>query len=41
MIGVFFAGFLLGSAATFGAAILAITRKKKRKMLPPHDSDRD
>ncbi len=41
MIGTFFAGFLLGFAATFSGAILAITRKKKRKALPPHDSDED
>ena len=31
MIGVFFAGFILGFAATFAAAILAITCKKSAK----------
>ena len=39
MIGTFFAGYILGFAATFAGAILAITSKKKRKALPPHDSD--
>ena len=35
------AGFILGFAFTFGAAILAINLKKKRKALPPHDPDLD
>ena len=30
MIGTFFAGFLLGFAATFAVAVLAITRKKTK-----------
>ena len=38
MIGTFFAGFLLGFAATFSAAIIAITRKKtKNKKGGNHD----
>lgn len=41
MIGAFLAGFILGSAVIFGVAVLAITFKKKRKALPPHDPDRD
>ena len=41
MIRVFFAGFIFGFAATFGATVLSITCKNKRKALPPHDPDRD
>ena len=37
MIGTFFAGFLLGFAATFTAAIFAITRKKTKTRKEAHN----
>ena len=37
MIGTFFAGFLLGFAATFAVAVLAITRKKTKTRKEEHD----